>query len=229
MKRVIDLPVSRLALLRKDWTEGLFAKRVLATKHGVDVDDLTRYAREAGWDGPDLDRAIAQATTRAMIDRTVSNAERQNLASGVPVVTDSQRQIDRFAQVTVEVVESHRRIIARGKGLADRLLRELEDLQPTVDHEAINGFAEFIEKENPELAKALRDEPNALSFKQKVALTATKIEMLRTLAQPIQRFVELERQNYGLDKGQGAGATYDDFLNEIHGEEPAPSTLRVVK
>lgn len=217
-RSISALSPEALKELEGDWRAGLLSIRVLAAKFRLDPDHLREHARKAGWDKGDLGVAINKAATSALVQRAVGDSLPDGLAP------DTQETVRQYGQIVAAVIESQRADVGGARAHAARLRKELDELSgPELDEGAINALADLIADSNPDLAKALRPtKKSLLPMKEQLAMLALRADILRSLAISMEKFVNLERQAWGLDrKDGGATAGYDEFLDELHGEQQA--------
>lgn len=191
-RKVENLEASALSELEGDWRAGLLSGRVIAAKYRVDPDALRNFAVRAGWQRGDLSAAIRESSNRALVERTVAVSQEHGDQAVLPAHTEI---VARYSQLAADIVASHRDDAAQGRLHARRLEQELRRVVAT-------------------LAETAEDSKEQLSIIRSAA------ETLRCLATTQRLYVDIERQAWGLDKAGAQGATYDDFLAELHGEQP---------
>jgi hypothetical protein len=214
-RKIEDLTPEQLKELEGDWRAGLLSLGVLAAKFRVEPKELLAFARRSRWDGRgDLSAAIQGAATSALMQRAVGQL------TGDGLQPDAQETVARYGQIVATVVEEHKADISRARRRVRKYIEELEALDgPDIDEDAISGLIVAIQDQNPELAKLLkRPKKSLLPIVHQIALLDAKAEVVRKLVASEKALIELQRQAWGLDKGEGKGLTYDDYLAELHGE-----------
>lgn len=216
-----------LELLQKQWKAGVMSLRVLSIKFNVDATALTAFAMRSGWgDRGSLHAQIDEGATRAMMNRAVSTqdsvdafgSDSQKVARLEPKVMNDEDLTEQYSQIVATVVESQRRGVNRGRLLTERLMSELEELQPVkIDSNAVEGLAAAIKDTNPELAKMLTA-PSDNEAKERMNFTRSRIGMLRTLSESHARYIALERQAWGLDAQKSVTPnSFDDIVDMARG------------
>lgn len=224
-RKIDSLTPEALRELEGDWRAGLLSIRVIAAKYRVAPEHLSAYARKVGWDKGDLGVAINKAATSALVQRAVGDTLP---ADGL--APDTRETVRQYGQIVAQVIESQRSDVGSARNYCTKLRRELEELTgPEIDEAAVNTLADLIADQNPELAKMLRPgKKSLLPLKEQLMFLALKADILKTLAIATEKFITLERQAWGLDRpGGGATAGYDEFLDEIHGEQDQKLPKRV--
>lgn len=218
--------------LKKDWQTGLLSVRLLRIKYGLRDDAAVHtMAAQHGWGnrGERTKTAIEDAAERHLIDRTVAAAEsaiardgRQEIAQEGGMLVDSSSQIDKFGQVLAHIVGGQRRTAYKGRSIVDKLMDELDSITPpAIDELAIESMAAAVEATHPELAESLRKNPATLDQDTRMRFLGRRIGQLRNLSETAQRFIDIERQVWGLEKTvvPGMGDSMDDVLATLDQEQ----------
>jgi hypothetical protein len=181
-----------LKQIEGDWRAGILSIRVVAAKYRVDPDALRNFAVRSGWLRGDLGADIDRGTTRAVMERAVSEADRTAGRASAPVVSEKEI-VQQYSQIVAGVLGGHREAAERGRSHAVRLEQELSRCIGAIAQES--------------------------DLKERLALIRSSAETLRAVAVAMKTFIDLERQAWQLDKDNGSGGvSYDDFLVEIYGE-----------
>jgi hypothetical protein len=206
------LPEEQLTALKRDWVSGLLSTRLLRIKHGLNDDDIVeQIAAQEGWPPRNMRARIEEETTRALIDRAVSDAH-----PGEPQLIDDDAQVAAYGQQVASVVESQRKAVNKGRVLADQMLDELAAIQPPkVDENAIQTLAFSVEKHNPELAQHLREHIGPVSPGQKMTFLNRRIGMLKTISEAHERYIGMEREAWGLDGDKAPQMEFDAILTAL--------------
>lgn len=201
-----------LKAIKRDWEEGLLSPNLIRIKHGLsDADAVLSLVARHGWG----DRKSIQAKIKDGTLREVVNQSQIPSQSGGSFV-DEDAQVSAYTQMVAGVIRHHHQGLGRGRTLADRMLAELEEIQPpVVDQEAIDSLASVVEKTNPELAAHLRAHIGPTNPVQKLAFLGKRIGMLNVLSQTQVTYINAERTAYGLDdESNRDGAQFDDVVDE---------------
>ena len=212
--------------LKHDWQSGLLKPRLLSIRYNLAVDVIESLAAKHGWGVHGrLHDKIDTAATHALMDRAISSQEASNAVTDDPqngangVFVDETEQIAKYAQIVAGVVEAQRSDIKRGRELAGKQLRELEELAPPeVDQNAIDSLARAVEQYQPNLAHWLRSAVGPQTHQQKLMFLRNRIEMLGRISITQETYVGMEREAWGLnsrkDPGGGlCGAGVDELID----------------
>lgn len=204
-----------LGSLASDYKTGLLSMRLLCIRYQMSESAILSIAATHKWGNHGhLRDAVDRSTMRALVDRAVSDVAPQ--PSG-QVVSETQ-VVDTYGQIVAGVVESQRRGIERGRKLSERLLGELEGLEPVaMDENAINTLADLLADDDPDTAKQLRLRNNPIKAQaEHMKFIGKRIGMLGALSETQERYIGLEREAWGLNAGAGASqATSPDDMIEL--------------
>lgn len=223
-KPIAELDPEQYQRLRSDWGAGLLPARTIAVKFGVHVEELRQHADDNGWEASDLNRAVPQAATRALIQRTVSDDDRANGLTA-PRVVSSQDMVEQYGHIVARVTETQRSTLAHARGYVASLFDQLEALHgPQVDEAALKALAELIAKDNPQLAEALTKVNDPTPFMDRLKVLDMKATIVDKLTRALKQLIEVERVIWGMSDKAGEKATdYDtllDRLNDLMRREP---------
>ncbi|WP_374288881.1 hypothetical protein [Pseudomonas fluvialis] len=188
--------------IERDYRAGLLSVREIAGRHGCTHTAIGKRAKAEGW-GRDL-----KAKIRAKADALVSRREVSRVSTVSPVETE-QQIIEANAEVIVNVRMAHRSDIRRSRGLANKLLDELEHL--TDNRELFEQLGELMRKPDDFGNDRLND------LYHKIIALPNRSKIMRELADTLKVLIALERQAYNLDEQQHE-EPYEDRLRRVLGE-----------
>ncbi len=188
--------------IERDYRAGLLSVREIAGRHGCTHTAIGKRAKAEGW-GRDL-----KAKIRAKADALVSRREVSRVSTVLPVKTE-QQIIEANAEVIVNVRMAHRSDIRRSRGLANKLLDELEHL--TDNRELFEQLGELMRKPDDFGNDRLND------LYHKIIALPNRSKIMRELADTLKVLIALERQAYNLDEQQHE-EPYEDRLRRVLGE-----------
>jgi hypothetical protein len=201
-----------LRAIERDWKDGLLSPTLIRIKHGLgDSDAVVALAARHGWgDRKSIQAKIKDGTLREVVNQSAPKSD-----PGGSFV-DEDQQMSAYNQMVAGVIRHHHQGLGRGRTLADRMLVELEEIQPPeVDQGAIDSLANVVEKTNPELAAHLRAHIGPVNPKEKLAFLGKRIGMLRDLSQTQVTYIDAERTAYGLNEESNRdGVQFDDVVDE---------------
>jgi len=188
--------------IERDYRAGLLSVREIAGRYGCTHTAINKRARADGW-GRDLKVKI-----RAKADALVSRREVSRVSTVLPVETE-QQIIEANAEVIVNVRMAHRSDIRRSRGLANKLLDELEQL--TDNRELFEQLGELMRKPDDFGNDRLND------LYHKIIALPNRSKIMRELADTLKVLIALERQAYNLDE-QEHEEPYEERLRRLVGE-----------
>ncbi|MBU4609147.1 hypothetical protein IMZ29_00830 [Achromobacter sp. GG226] len=185
--------------IEADYRAGVLSIREIAASQGITEGAIRKRAKRDEW-SRDL-----QPKIKAKADDLVRKAEVRT------PVRNEREVVDANAQVIADVRVSHRKDIARARGLAMKLLDELEIQTDNIDL-----------LEQLEAALSGDGEPDGLAKAfQRVTSTSGRIDSAKKLAEAMKVLVTMEREAYGIAEaakleitspdGSMRGRTLDDF------------------
>ncbi len=188
--------------IERDYRAGLLSVREIAGRHGCTHTAIGKRAKAEGW-GRDL-----KAKIRAKADALVSRREVSRVSTVLPVETE-QQIIEANAEVIVNVRMAHRSDIRRSRGLANKLLDELEHL--TDNRELFEQLGELMRKPDDFGNDRLND------LYHKIIALPNRSKIMRELADTLKVLIALERQAYNLDE-QEHEEPYEERLRRLVGD-----------
>lgn len=201
-----------LAAIERDWRSNRLNTRLLSIKHGMAEEKLVELAGRMGWGSRErIQDKIKDGTLHAMVEQHSASME---TAEGGTLV-DEDRQVSAYTKMVAGVLNQHQKGAARGRSLAERMLTELEEIQPPkIDQEAIDSLAAVVAKTNPELAEHLRAHVGPVNPRDRLNFLGRRIGMLNALANTQRTYIEIERTTFGLDEqSNGDGLSFDDVVD----------------
>lgn len=191
-----------------EYRAGILSLREIAKRYGDGISHVAvaKRAKDRGWTR-DLSGRI-----KAKADDLVNRAE---VTSPVTKATE-EATVNANAQAVASIRLGHRKDIARVRALCLRLTGELEAV--TGEHLAIEQMRKLLVKQEG------ISEAHATKLREtlaKVMSLPSRASTLKQLSDALKTLVGLEREAWQIDE-KGVGSTYDDFLDEIHGEDGKP-------
>lgn len=170
--------------VEREYRAGQFSVSEIGRQHGVSHTAINKRAKKDGW-SRNLAAQVREEVSARLVSDEVSAA-------------NARQAIDAAASRGVEVVRSHRRDIASARGVAGRLLEELDMVTAHRDEIAdeIDAFVE-IEAGDSDAAKA-RAEKRRAAMHRAVGLSSRAGAMM-SLSSALKNIVVLERQAFSLD------------------------------
>lgn len=170
-----------------DYRAGIKTLRQIADEHGITHGAINKRARRDGWER-DLSEKIA-----AKADALVSKAAVSSEVSRETRIAEKQI-IDINAQAVAEIRLAHRRDIHRARKLTNALLDELEQETDAETLANLRALGELMF--NPD-EKTGRDKLNEIY--QAVISLPERSKTMKTLAESLQKLVEMERTAFNMD------------------------------
>lgn len=176
-----------------DYRAGIKTLRQIAEENGITHGAINKRARRDGWER-DLSEKI-----QAKADALVSKAAVSTLVSTDTRVAE-KAVVDANAQAVADVRLAHRRDIARARTLTNALLGELE---AQTDPDTLNLLRDL-----GDLMRSPDDENDRLAdLYQRVIALPERSKTMKTLAESLQKLVDMERTAFGMDAKDAGGAT----------------------
>ncbi|WP_337058215.1 hypothetical protein [Pseudomonas sp. USHLN015] len=195
--------------IERDYRVGQLSLRALATKHGTTAGAISKKASAGSW-VKDASQEVRERTRAALLVQKpqeeaaeTSNGNTVSAAGNAPTHVD----IEVAVQTNVQVVNRHRRDIAKGQGLVSVLFGQLE--------EAATNRAE-LEDAIEEETKNDETTRRRTQLMRLVSL-ASHAGVLRDLSAAMKNLIPLERQAYNLDE-QEHEEPYEERLKRLLGE-----------
>ncbi len=170
-----------------DYRAGIKTLRQIADEHGITHGAINKRAKRDGWER-DLGPKI-QAKADALVSRE---------AVSTPVSADTRIRekavIDANAQAVADVRLAHRRDIHRARRITNALLDELEKQTDPATLVLLAELGEMLRQPDDNGQDRLND------LYLKVISLSERSKTMKTLAESLQKLVEMERTAFGMDK-----------------------------
>lgn len=186
---------------------GIRSLKDIGTEFGVSDAGIIKRAKRDGWER-DL-RAKIQARAEAKVSASLVSAE-------VSAQTKIREQavVEANAQAVADVRLAHRKDIGRARALTNTLLDELAKQTDPETLVLLNELGELLRSEDDNG----QDRRNDLYMK--VISLSERSKTMKTLAESMQKLVDMERTAFGMDvKDAGLGA--DPLAQAVAGFTPA--------
>ncbi|WP_310637552.1 hypothetical protein [Delftia acidovorans] len=189
------LPASRAATsvpadwerIELDYRAGIKTLRQIADENGITHGAINKRAKRDGWER-DLGVKI-QAKADALVSKAAVSSE---------VSTDTKVReravIDANAQAVADVRLAHRRDIQRARRVTNTLLDELEKQTDPDTLLLLGELGEMLRKPDDNGQDRLND------LYHKVISLSERSKTMKTLAESLQKLVDMERTAFGMDK-----------------------------
>lgn len=187
-----------------DYRAGLLSVREIAAACGVSHTAIQKRAKAQGWER-DL-----QAKIKAKADALVAKSEVSKLVATPEELATERAIVDSNAKVIADVRVSHRKDIARARGLAMKLLEELEVETDNID---------LLEQLESAIAGEDGSDGMLRAF-QRVTSTSGRIDSAKKLAEAMKVLVAMEREAYNIESGSDS--------DEAGVNKKAPVVIRLV-
>lgn len=182
--------------IEKEWRANKLSNREISSRHGASEGAIRLRAKKYNW-VRDLESEVDK--------RTKDKIRRGMLAEHHEPVSDEQ-VVEEVATRNAEVVHSHRKDIAQGRGLAGLLMAEL--LDNTQNFQTLQELvAQQADEEDWDTQRRTRVQ-RAISLPQR-AVT------IKDLSVAMRNFQGLERTAYGIDGKEGEEIPYEDRLRKL--------------
>lgn len=173
--------------IERDYRAGVKTLRQIADENGVSHTAIGKKAKRDGWDR-DLSAKIA-----AKAEALVSKAEVSKQVS-TETKADERAIVEANAQAIADAILAHRKDIRRNRGLANKLLAELE--AQTDNPELFEQLAELMQSSDSDAPDKLNE------LYRKVMSLPSRIDSAKKLAETLRVTIALEREAFGMDKEQ---------------------------
>ena len=169
-----------------DYRAGILSVREISEARGVSHTAVNKKAKQLGWER-DL-----KAKIKAKADALVSKAEVSKEVSSRRVATEKET-VDSNAKLLADVRMGHRKDISRFRGLANKMLDELEGVT--------DGQAEI-----KELIKTLKDGEledgeamsTTLELAARVSSLPSRSKVMKEISDTLKTLINLERDAYDI-------------------------------
>ena len=176
-----------------DYRAGIKTLRQIADENGITHGAINKRAKRDGWER-DLSEKI-----NAKADALVSKALVSNEVSKEYRIAEKQ-VVDANAQAVAEVRLAHRKDIHRARKLTNTLLDELEQQTDPDTLAMLNELGEMLRAPDNNGVDKLND------LYQKVISLPERSRTMKTLAESLQKLVDMERAAFGMDAKVQPGA-----------------------
>lgn len=169
-----------------DYRAGIKSLREIADGSGVSHVTVNKRAKANGWTRDLSQKIQAKAddlVNRAMVNRPVYTAS----------AVSEKETIDFNAQAVADVKITHRKDIGRARRLTIALLDELEKQTDPETLSQLHELGELLRNENEQG----QDKRNDLYMK--VISLSERSKTMKTLAESLQKTVDMERQAFSMD------------------------------
>jgi hypothetical protein len=207
-----DAPTTRATdweRVEADYRAGVLSQREMASAHGISHTAIQKRAKRDGWTR-DLAAKI-QAKADALVAK---QAVASQVATETPATVATERLIvEANAEAIAGVRLSHRADIRRARGLALKMLGELEAI--TGEETIIDELRELLEQRDPDSGVAL---DIAVA---KVVNLPSRITSGKALSDMLKTLVTLEREAWGLETdGKGGGPADPEPVAQQFSKDP---------
>lgn len=168
---------------------GVKTLRQIASENGISHTLVARHAKRFGW-VRDLSEKI-----QAKADELVSKSAVSSVVTTETRIAEKQ-VIEANATAIADIRLAHRKDIHRARRLTNALLDELEQHTDAETLALLKELGEYMHKPDP---KTGRDRLNEIY--QAVISLPERSKTMKTLAESLQKLVDMERQAFGMDKG----------------------------
>lgn len=170
-----------------DYRAGIKTLRQIADESGITHGAVNKRAKRDGWERDLSAKINAKAdllVSKAMVSSEVSKESR----------AAEKQVVDAAAQAVADVRLSHRKDIYRARRLTTALLDELEKQTDPETLVLLEELGELLRKEDDNG----QDKRNDLY--QKVISLSERSKTMKTLAESLQKTVDMERSAFNMDK-----------------------------
>ena len=168
-----------------DYRAGVMSLREIASVASISEGAIRKRAKRDGW-SRDLSAKVA---SRA--DDLVRKSEVRSEVRSAQAISEKET-VEASAQAIANAIISHRKDIARNRGLANKLLTELE---AQVDSpEEFEKLGELMYSPDDKGMDKLND------LYKKVTSLPSRIDSAKKLGETLKVLIALEREAYGVDK-----------------------------
>ena len=197
--------------IEREYRVGQLSLRALATKHGTTAGAISKKAKAGEW-VRDASQEVRERTRAALLTepRKANNKKEEGGGNSVSTSgnTPTHEDIEVAVQTNLQVINRHRRDIAKGHGLVSMLFQQLESAAQERE-----DLENLIEEETKDDDSSLRR-----NRMLKAISLPTHAGVLRDLSTALKNFIPLERQAYNLDEQQHE-EPYEDRLRRVLGGE----------
>lgn len=192
--------------IEREFRVGQLSLRALATKHECTAAAISKKAKEKGW-VRDATAEVRERTRAALLTAPRKEEAKVNGVNST-VNTPTQEDIEVAVQTNLQVINRHRRDIAKGHDIVSMLFMQLEQAA-TCREEIENLICEETQED---------DNSRRRSQMLKMVSLPSHAGVLRDLSTALKNLIPLERQAYNLDEQQHE-EPYEDRLRRVLGGE----------
>lgn len=192
--------------VEREYRVGQLSLRALATKHDCTAAAISKKAKEKGW-VRDATAEVRERTRAALLTAPRKEEAKVNGVNST-VNTPTQEDIEVAVQTNLQVINRHRRDIAKGHDIVSMLFMQLEQAA-TCREEIENLICEETQED---------DNSRRRSQMLKMVSLPSHAGVLRDLSTALKNLIPLERQAYNLDEQQHE-EPYEDRLRRVLGGE----------
>ena len=190
-----------------DYRAGVKSNREIGAEHGVTEGAIRKRAKAQEW-VKDLAGKI-QAKAEELVRRDAVRAEvRANQSASEKSVVEAN------AQAIADVRLAHRKDIGRARALTNTLLDELAKQTDPRTLELLEQLGELLRSEDDNGQDRRHD------LYMKVISLSERSKTMKTLAESMQKLVDMERTAFGMDV-KDAGSGSDPLAQAVAGFTPA--------
>ena len=181
--------------IERDYRVGQLSLRALATKHDTTPGAISKKAKANSWT-QDASQEVRERTRAALLTAPRKEQEAKEAPNGNSVSTDGNaptpEDIETAVQTNLQVINRHRRDIAKGHNLVNLMFGQLEQAA-TCREEIENLICDETQED---------DNTRRRSQMLKLVSLSTHAGVLRDLSTALKNLIPLERQAYNLDEQQ---------------------------
>lgn len=194
--------------IETDYRAGIKPLRQIAEEQGISHVAINKRAKRDGWVrdlGAKIKAKAEEKVTKAAVTKSVTTER---------TVTE-KAVVEANAELQYRIRMEHRQDIGRGRKLFQALLAEVESI--TDWRELFEEIAELYDQSGPdENGRWKTDKANELY--RKIISGAGRVDSAKKLTEMLEKLVKLEREAFGIDKGEGQSSPLDEVLKKLHRE-----------
>jgi len=202
------LSLEQWAAIEADYRAGILSNRQIGKKHGCSDKAVGKRAEQFGWK-KDLANAIRARAQELVRTQEVRNEVRAS-------ITDEEI-IEDNANLQAEVIREHRTDIQKHRGLASKLLCELEFV--TDNQELFEQLGELLIDPYDSDGKINQAEMKRLQALNRAIDMTGRVDSLKKLSDTLKTIIALEREAFAIDGKQSLGETLESMLEKLNEEK----------
>lgn len=193
--------------IERDYRVGQLSLRALATKHSTTPGAISKKAKANGWT-QDASQEVRERTRAALLTAPRKEQEAKETPDGNSVSSDGNAptpaDIETAVQTNLQVINRHRRDIAKGHSLVAMMFQQLEEA------------ATHREEIEDAICEETKGDENSRRRNQMLKLVSlpSHAGVLRDLSTALKNLIPLERQAYNLDE-QEHEEPYEERLRRL--------------